>query len=319
MHTRFAKFVGVHKSDLHGAAFYSGLVTCGSVWTCPVCSTKIQERRRLEVAKAVEWAKKKGLQPVMVTLTFPHRSWHKLDKLIKGQAKALKNLRAGNPWKRFKEEYGFEGLIRALELTHGHRHGWHPHTHELWFVDPNVDVKAMKDRILVRWESACIRAGLLDSENEEQMKAFRLHSVDVKGNCSAADYITKWGVDHEIAKANSKGEGKGLHPFQLLAKAGQGDLRSERLFLAYSIAMKGKAQIFWSHGLKARVGVDEVNDKELADEKRDEATPVYLLPPEPWRVVCKAKAQSKILDAAETGGASAVLELLNALRCCRSP
>ena len=31
---------------------YKGLVTCGNVWVCPICSAKIQERRRQEVEQA---------------------------------------------------------------------------------------------------------------------------------------------------------------------------------------------------------------------------------------------------------------------------
>ena len=34
-------------------AFYKGLQTCGSVWTCPICANKIQEIRRQEIAHAM--------------------------------------------------------------------------------------------------------------------------------------------------------------------------------------------------------------------------------------------------------------------------
>ena len=33
---------------------YSGLQSCGSVWACPVCASKISERRRLEVSKGID-------------------------------------------------------------------------------------------------------------------------------------------------------------------------------------------------------------------------------------------------------------------------
>ena len=38
--------VGVWKCDHSGTAHYSGLIVCGSVWTCPVCGAKISEKRR---------------------------------------------------------------------------------------------------------------------------------------------------------------------------------------------------------------------------------------------------------------------------------
>ena len=65
--------VGIYMSKEHGSAFLGDLVTCGSVWSCPVCSALIQERRRIEIEQAVNWAYKQGLQPIMVTITSPHQ------------------------------------------------------------------------------------------------------------------------------------------------------------------------------------------------------------------------------------------------------
>lgn len=312
--------VAVHKSRKHQSAFYSGLVTCGRVWDCPVCGPKIQERRREEVAKAVDWAYANDLQPVMVTLTFPHYAWNKLSVLLKQQAFALQRLRAGSPWARFKKAFGYEGLIRALENLFG-MNGWHPHTHELWFVRKDADAEAMKAEVLKRWESACIRAGLLDPKNAAQLEAFRAHAVDVKGNCSASDYLAKqddsrnWGVDREIAKASTKaGRAKGLHPFALLAKAGEGDKRAERLFLAYCLAMKGKSQLYWSPGLKDAVGVNEATDEELAEESRDAADILGRLSLDEWHLVRAASMRAQVLDAAESGGWPAIQALLEHLR-----
>lgn len=311
--------VGVNKSKKYNSAFYSGLVTCGSVWTCPVCGPKIQERRREEISQAVDWAYANNLQPVMVTLTFPHYAWNKLSVLLKQQAFALQRLRAGSPWKRFKDAYGYRGLIRSLENLFG-MNGWHPHTHELWFVRKDADPVAMRAEVLKRWESACIRAGLLDPENQAQLEAFRAHAVDVKGNCSASDYLAKqddsshWGVDREIAKGSTKeGRAKGLHPFALLAKAGEGDRRAERIFLAYCLAMKGKSQLYWSPGLKDEVGVKEASDEQLAEESQDSADLLGSLTLEDWTRIRVAGVRSQILDAAEHGGWSAVKELLSTL------
>ena len=65
-------FVSVRLDIAKNYAFYSGLKLCGSVWACPVCAPKIQEGRREEIAAAVAWGYAQGLQPVLVTLTFPH-------------------------------------------------------------------------------------------------------------------------------------------------------------------------------------------------------------------------------------------------------
>lgn len=311
-------YVGVHIDKKHGSAFFSSLVTCGSVSACPVCAAKVQERRRDEVAQAVTWAHANGLQCVMVTLTFPHRAWHSLRRLLKQQAAALNNLRHGGPWDRLKSRMGFRGLIRALECTHG-ANGWHPHTHELWFVSKDVDAEALKRDVLKQWKSACARAGLLDLNDSKQVWYFELHAVDVKGNCSASDYLAKnddakhWGVDSEIAKSSSKGRAKGLHVFGLLKLAGEGDRRAARLYLAYIMAMKGKPLLRWSPGFKAEVGVQHIEDEELAEEKTEKADLLGFLSDDDWLTVRQYDAKAAVLDAAESGGWSAVQALLKRL------
>ena len=47
--------VGVNLLVEANKGFYTGLQTCGSVWTCPVCASKIQEIRRLEIASAMKY------------------------------------------------------------------------------------------------------------------------------------------------------------------------------------------------------------------------------------------------------------------------
>lgn len=329
-HVMVASQVGVHASIEHAGAFYSGLMICGSVWACPVCTAKIQERRREEIASAVEWMYAQGLQPVMVTLTFPHYFWDVLKTLLDQQADALQKLRAGAPWKRIKEAMGYQGLIRSLELTIG-QSGWHPHTHELWAVGAHVDAEEMKTKILERWKSACSRAGLLDLNNAGQVAAFEAHAVDVKGWCNASDYLAKqddsrhWGVDRELAKASTKeGRAKGKHPFGLLAIAsGYADAdtpeakfeaaKAGKQFVEYTMAMKGKRQIFWSHGFKALVGVADKSDEEVAEEQADKADLLGLLDVFQWRLVREHGKRAQLLDAAEQGGWPAVLALLSEL------
>lgn len=313
--------VEVHQERKTGAAFYVNLTACGSVWSCPVCTALIQERRRQEIEQAVEWAYAKELQPMLVTLTFPHRRKHKLLDLLKLQAAALRHLRAGAPWTRWKTRNGYEGLIRSLELTHG-LNGWHPHTHELWFVGSHVKAKDAREQILARWEAACIAVGLLDPADTAQLKAFRRHAVDVKGWCSASDYLAKqddsrhWGVDREVAKASSKsGKASGVHPFGLLALARDGDARAAELYVEYADTMRRTRtrQHYWSPGLKDRVGVKEKSDEALADESREKADVLGFLDDDDWKTVRDAGARAQVLDAAELGGWPAVEALLERL------
>lgn len=303
--------VQVHQKE--GRAHYSGLIHCGSAWACPVCSAKIQEQRRQEIATAVDWAYAEKLQPVLVTLTFPHRSWHQIDQLLEQQRDALTRLRSGKVWQKLKGRYGFQGLIRSLEITHGDN-GWHPHTHELWFIRKDADAEALAGEVRKRWRASCQRAGLLDAGDA----GFDDHAVDVKAWCSASDYLAKqddsrhWGVDREVAKGGAK-SAKGMHPFGLLRRSMDGCERSGRLFTAYAFAMKGKRQVFWSHGLKARVGVAEVDDQEAAEAVPEEIEFLGQLDAQDWAVVRDLGQRAQLLDAAEKGGWAAVEALLSDL------
>lgn len=297
--------IKIHKSKEHDTAFYSGLVVCGSVWSCPICTAKIQERRRVEIAKAMDKAYREGMKCVMITLTFPHLAFDKLQTLVNKQSEAHKRLRAGNPWVRIKESAGHLGFIRSLELTDG-ENGWHPHTHEIWIVSKSCDVRDLKEKILARWESSCARAGLLDLNDQNKVAAFRKHSVDIKDNASNSDYLAKmddsrnWGADREIAKASTKkGKSKGLHPFQLLIKYEEGNERAGQRFLEYSRVMKGKRQLIWSKGLKEWAGVDELTDEELAQSHEDNAEEIYEVSKEQWRKVLKLDARTLLLELAE--------------------
>jgi hypothetical protein len=301
--------VAVLLDKAHSSAFYAGLTTCGNVWTCPLCAAKIQERRREEIAKGIDAAYDAGLQPALVTLTFPHGRHQKLGQLLDQQAHALRLMRTGAPWKRFKSAIGYQGLIRSLELTHG-ASGWHPHTHELWFVSAKANAEGMQREISTQWESACIRAGLL---TPEKVEAFRVYAVDVKGWCSTGDYLAKqddsrhWGTDRELAKGGSKaGKATGKHPFGLLAAAAEGDRRAGRLFLSYAIAIRGRRQLLWSPGLKAKAGITERTDEQLAEEQREEADVLGLVGTGDWERVRRYQRRAQLLDAAEAGGWPAV-------------
>jgi len=306
--------VPIYKSIEHGGAFYGGLVVCGSVWACTVCAAKVQERRREEIAVGIDWAYANGLKAVMITLTFPHLVSDDLGDLLDKQAAALKMLREGRTWKRFKAAYGYDGLIRSLEVTIGD-HGWHPHCHELWFVDRHADADAMYDDILAMWQSACIRAGLLPAA---KIKAFRDHAVDLHDNASTGDYLAKqddsrhWGADSEMAKGARK---KGKHPFQLLIEAEKGDKKAGAKYIEFIVTMrdKRKRQLYWSPGLKERVGLKEKDDETLAEESRDKADQLGRLKYDDWCLVRNSDNRAQLLDIAEKDGWAGILAFLSDL------
>lgn len=309
--TAISSHVVVKKSPEFKTAHYKNLATCGSVWACPVCTAKIQERRRGEIAVAMDkhYDEAKG-QVMMVTLTAPHYSHQSLKELRDMQRDALSKFRNGSgAFKRMLDKQGYIGLIRSLEVTVSERNGWHLHTHELWFVDKKADLKKIRKRTLERWESACLKAGLLNAFDKKQMKAFREHSVDIKGSVSCSEYLAKmddskhWGADREVAKSSTKsGKKKGLHPFGLLAEVADDTEKSDwcaAKFIEYCNVMKGSRQLFWSRGLKDHFGINDKSDEELAREETNELIHVVDINIPTWKNIRKTGGRSTVLELAE--------------------
>lgn len=316
--------VAVMQSQEFKTGHYKNLATCGSVWACPICTAKIQERRRVEIAKAMDRHYQDGGQVIMVTLTAPHYKKQLLKDLRKMQSKALTHLRGAGSYRDFLKDNGYLGLIRSLEVTVSQRNGWHLHTHELWFVDRDADVAEIKRRTLQRWRAACIKQGFLDGANEKKITAFNKHAVDIKANVSTSEYVAKmddsshWGADREIAKSSTKkGKRKGLHPFGLLAeihdKTEKADWAGLR-FIEYCRAMKGARQIYWSPGLKDLFEIDEKTDEELATMEESELIHVVDIDIPTWKIIRRNGGRSTIPELVELGDRRALDLYINSQR-----
>lgn len=319
-HIRKERGVGVHYSALHQSAHYSGLVTCGSVWACPVCTAVIQERRRGELRQLIGWAYQQGFSPAMVTLTFPHCRFDRLDDLLERQAAAFRKFRSGNVWTLFKRRAGYAGLVRSLELTHG-SNGWHPHTHEIWLIRRmgKAERADFLKFIRERWLKCCIAVGLVDPADDAKCRAFLRHAVDVRHEVKDSEYLAKqdssraWGVDREVVSGSSKAaRAGGVHPHELLIRQGKGD---RMRYLEYVDAMKGRRQLYWSPGLKKACGVEDKSDEVLADESREPAEQLGVLSADEWSIIRAKGKRAHVLEAAEAGGWDGVIRYIITLGC----
>jgi len=148
------------------------------------------------------------------------------------------------------------------------------------------------------------------------------HAVDVVDNASASDYLAKhdnkknlsWGVDKELTKPFSKASKELLHPFQLADISAQGIAGTSKkagdLFAEYSKAFKGKSSVFWSRGLKQKLGLLEKDDEELAKQETEKIDVLSSLEHHAWSVIKNEKLRSKLLDIAEESGAEGIESLL---------
>lgn len=309
----FKSEVQVWKSKEHGTASYAGLQTCGSVWACPICSAKIAERRRVELVHAMTMHKAQGGSVSLLTLTTPHQRGDVLVDLLAQQGKALAGFLRDFTVKAVFTEMGYLGQVRALEVTHGRKapknNGWHPHFHILQFHEVKGSEADRKDwtvRLYLRWVAYCEKAGLGTPSYA--------HGIKLDDGEKAAQYVTKWGLEDEMTKGHTKkGKAGGESPFDFLrcVLADGTDRQAAALFLEFATAFKGKQQLSWSRGLKARFTVDEKTDEQLCKEKEDRAVLLGLLTVEQWRDVLKVDGRVVVLEIAARSGWSHVQKYLH--------
>lgn len=300
--------VQVFKSLEHGSAHYGGLQTCGSVWTCPVCAAKIANVRRAELQSAMAMHKAAGYFVDLLTLTAPHQKTHALHDLIEWQAKALHSFWSDRQTKAVFKEMGMVGLVRALEVTHGRKdtnNGWHPHYHVLLFH--GVDVPALleideetredwKDRLYEVWQRVCVKAGL----GRPSYK----HGIKLDPGQEASDYVSKWGLEDEMTRGHIKKSAKGETPFDFLRAylSDPKDAQAAGLFIEFANVFKGKRQLFWSKGLKARFAVEDLSDEEAADLQEQPAELMGAISREQWGDVLATKQRGNVLKIAAGSG-----------------
>lgn len=292
---------------------FGGLQICRSVWMCPVCAAKISEKRRDELAGALRlWTdtyQNEARRLLLVTFTLQHERADNLSDVLGALKVARRRLVSGRESRVFNETYGCIGTIRSLEITYG-ANGWHPHLHVLMFFDREVPILPFTAAIKARWSECVAAAGGYASW---------LHGCDVRfSDKDIAEYIAKWGkepkwtVSHEMTKGVAKaGRTGGSTPMQLLADYWSGDRVAGRLWLQYAVNLKGERQLWWSHGLRDRLGLgEEKTDEELAEEQEEIAIVLASLSYGTWRVVLANDARGELLEAAGTGDAGKVKALL---------
>ena len=306
-HSGDGNTVSLKYSD--GIAGFSGLQSCGSVHACPCCSQKIMASRAQDVQDAVDsWHKLYKGRVIFLTLTMRHNKTQPLDMLLDAGSYGWSKVTSGRGWKKDAELYGEHlprevktgkhkgetvwdwriNYVRALEVTHSYRNGWHAHFHSLLFVRDGItddEVAMLGQSIYGRWANALVAKGLTSPSPE--------HGIDTKlvrrGDSSAlGDYFTKNSyvgrikadkAGFEVAYSAGKGQyidpytGKVVRkdsrtPFGILADVvALGDADSLDLWHEWEKASQGRRQLTWSNGLRwiLSLGVEK-SDQEIVEE-----------------------------------------------------
>lgn len=292
-------------------AFYRNLIVCARVWQCPVCAARITEERRKEIQTGMDNIVERS---VLITYTLQHDKSDDLTTILQAELDAYRSMKQGRWWVDFQEKFGWIGSIRALEITHG-KHGWHPHFHELAFVDPTLqldDFDRMEAILREHWIAMLQKQGRGASWDNGLTLKITFEGV--------AEYIAKmghdpvdetWSAARELAKApTKKAHSDGRTTLQLLYDFGQGDIVCGRLFVEYIKAFHGKKQLHWSHGLREYMGLLERQDEELADEILETSILLAVLTDEQWHVILRKDRRGELLEIAAKGDVEELWEWL---------
>lgn len=291
-----------HKAHLRNVAM------CGSVWTCPVCSSRITEQRREELKSAL----KSAYLPVMVTLTLQHDRDETLLELVTALRDAFRKLKSGKAWMLAREKYSIKAYVTALEITFGLENGWHPHLHMLMWLDMDKEQfkhDELKSELSRRYRALLAKSGKYASDE---------YGIDVRsGNADAGDYVSKWSLELEMTKSPVKlGRGEHLSPFQLLELSRNGNAYAGELFKQYAHVMTGRKQLTWSQHARDILSIgEEKTDEQLALElelapEPDDTKELMSFTKSTWSKIVRLRLVPDLLRVADSCNVEAIYGFL---------
>jgi hypothetical protein len=298
-----------------GHAGVAGVVSCGSVWVCSVCSAKVAMRRQTELADGLRnwWAADSRNGVEMLTLTMRHKSGDRLEDLWDALSHAWGRVTSGRKWVKEKAEFGVGGYVRVVELTYGPS-GWHVHIHALLFV-----TRPLSDGDRTRWRSQLVErwvSGLEDSGHQAVDDVQDMRRAG-RGQTVLADYFTKSvdngdAVSAEITLGQNKRTRGTEHrtPFGILDDLIlYGDAADAALWWEFERVSRGRRQMTWGRGTRDLLGIGlEQTDEAIAEEEVGTAEDdLIAIPSDEWfRLSYSGSAVADVLDALETSARAAL-------------
>ena len=286
-------------NDQYKSALYGGLMTCGLNWLCPVCGSKIAERRSNDLANGLN--NHMG-DLTMYTLTMRHKREDKLKDNIDIITDAYRQLTHGKWWMKFKAEHGLVGQVSNLEIKWGFPSGWHPHKHILFLWKEKLSEEE-QDQITVqlqnRFHQCVINYG---GSGIATIECFQSERKSTRADVIAW-YISKYddfpktrvfGVEDELTRIHTKDRGHYSY-WQLLEMWGNtlladenGEINHEKrlyrdLIREYAEATRGERTIRFSPYVRDLMGANAVlTDMEIASETREKARLLIALSDQLW-------------------------------------
>ena len=311
--------VSVRKTSSYEAVIFGNTWTCGNVWLCPVCQSVILARRSDEIAKFGEWAVAQDKHVVMLTFTASHSAHGTLEEFATKFQSSYGKFWNRSYMKRLQDKLGMkvEDLseaprIKVIETKYSFVNGWHWHAHVLIVVDKKADIIPYIPLLKSKWVECCAAVGLkatydngldvLVGKNAKQANAFarymakEMTSAAVKVS-RANDGITRYSIFSLAAECAVK------------EVDAPDEVNKYRDAIAdYAYWTHGKKLCVWSGGLKDAVGLREITDEGILEEKEDAANTVCGLLSIAWKYVARHAAHNAIKRIVLDGGDAARIE-----------
>ena len=320
-----------------GVAGYAGLQHCGSVWACPVCSSLILVQRALEIGAVLGQAVAEGHALGFGTFTMRHRQGQALAALWGAAGQAWSRATGGEAWVAVQGDRGVAGWVRVWEVTDG-RNGWHVHVHFVVVLAPgstSADLDEVCAPMFGRWARGLVAAG----QEAPRLVGQDWHLATGPGAAGRlAEYRAKI-VDQGGAVVDQAGEdlerarSLGLELAHTRPGRARADLatrpvwsilddlaltgEADRLdrWREWEAGSKGRRQVGWSKGLRARFAPNlvDVDDQAVVDrEVGTEADDLVAISVEGWAyLVARPALLPGLLDAAEAGGLKGLRQALD--------
>lgn len=313
------EWVSVRKTSGYEAVVFGNTWTCGNVWLCPTCQSVILARRSDEIAAFGAWAVAQEKHVVMLTFTASHSAHGTLEEFATKFQASYGKFWNRSYMKRLQEVLGMkvEDLseaprIKVIEAKYSFENGWHWHAHVLIVIDKKADIIPYIPLLKNKWVECCAAVGLkatydngldvLVGKNAKQANAFARYM---------AKEMTSGAI--KVSRAND-----GITRYSIFSLAAEcaikevdapDEVQKYRDAIAdYAYWTHGKKLAVWSGGLKDAVGLKEITDEGILEEKEDAANTVCGLLSVAWKYVARHAAHNAIKQIVLDGGGAAEVE-----------
>lgn len=308
----------------------SGLCTCGSVWSCPVCSAKIMMRRAMDVGALLAAWHARGGSLAFATFTMRHRRGQGLVALWNGLQRGWNRVTGGKGWITDKAAHGVAGWVRVVEVTRG-ANGWHVHVHAVFLLDgkaTDTTVRGLHRSMFGRWRAGLVADGfraplmvgqdarLVRDAHVDELAAYFAKAVDLpgvgtggggsrRGSHTGTDAGRALALEltQAVTKASRSAHGT-LPPWRLLdAVIEEGDADALDAWHEWERGSKGRRQISYSVGIRDLLGLGAVkSDDDVAAEVVGDDD-LVLITTDGWsQLVRTPHLIARLLDAADADG-----------------